>query len=435
MAINFEVEPEFQEKLDWIDGFVKEEIEPLDLYFRGTVSPFDKSNKTAQALVRPLQDRVREQDLWACHLGPHLGGKGYGQVKLALINELLGRSSFAPSVFGCQAPDSGNAEILAHFGTDAQKAQYLEPLLAGESSATYSMTEPQAGSDPNYFACRALRDGDQWVINGEKWFASNFRFATFAIVMVITDPDVPVYRGSSMMLVPADSDGLEVVRNVGLAGDRIADGDHAYLRFTDVRVPAQNLLGEEGAGFRIAQERLGGGRVHHGMRSVGTAQRALDMMCERVLSRETKGSLIAEKQSIQHWIADSWIQIQQFRLLVLHTAWLIDTVGDYAKIRHHIAAVKVATPKVLMDVVYRSMHAHGSLGVSNEMPLIGMWMTGPIMGIADGPSEVHKDTIAKTLLKGYRPADGLFPSEHLPTRMAEAREAIEARLEHEIANQ
>ena len=256
MAINFEVEPEFQEKLDWIDGFVKEEIEPLDLYFRGTVSPFDKSNKTAQALVRPLQDRVREQDLWACHLGPHLGGKGYGQVKLALINELLGRSSFAPSVFGCQAPDSGNAEILAHFGTDAQKAQYLEPLLAGEISSTYSMTEPQAGSDPNYFACRALRDGDQWVINGEKWFASNFRFATFAIVMVITDPDVPVYRGSSMMLVPADSDGLEVVRNVGLAGDRIADGDHAYLRFTDVRVPAQNLLGDEGAGFRIAQERL-----------------------------------------------------------------------------------------------------------------------------------------------------------------------------------
>jgi len=238
-----------------------------------------------------------------------------------------------------------------------------------------------------------------------------------------------------MILVPADADGLEVVRNVGLAGDRIADGDHAYLRFTDVRVPAQNLLGEEGAGFRIAQERLGGGRVHHGMRSVGTAQRALDMMCERVLSRETKGSLIAEKQSIQHWIADSWIQILQFRLLVIHTAWLIDTVGDYAKIRHHIAAVKVATPKVLMDVVYRAMHAHGSLGVSNEMPLIDMWMTGPIMGIADGPSEVHKDTIAKTLLKGYRPADGLFPSEHLPTRIAEAREAIEARLEHEIANQ
>ena len=201
MAIDFEVEPEFQEKLDWIDGFIREEIEPLDLYFRDTVSPFDKSNKTAQALVQPLQDRVRERELWACHLGPHLGGKGYGQVKLALINELLGRSSFAPSVFGCQAPDSGNAEILAHFGTDAQKARYLEPLLAGEISSTYSMTEPQAGSDPNYFTCRALRDGDQWVINGEKWFASNFRFATFAIVMVITDPDVPVYRGSSMILV------------------------------------------------------------------------------------------------------------------------------------------------------------------------------------------------------------------------------------------
>ncbi len=434
MAVDFSVEPEFQAKIDWMDRFVTEEVEPLDLYFRDTVSPFDRTNATANALVRPLQRQVQEQDLWACHLGPELGGPGYGQVKLALMNEILGRSLWGQIVFGCQAPDSGNGEILAHYGTEEQRERYLRPLLAGEISSTYSMTEPQGGSDPNYFTCRAVRDGGEWVITGEKWFASNFRYSTFLIVMVITNPDVPVYRGSSMMLVPSDAEGLEVVTDVGLGSEPLGEGDHPHLRFNDVRVPAENLLGEEGSGFKIAQTRLGGGRVHHAMRSVGTAQRALDMMCERVLSRETKGSLIAEKQAIQHWIADSWVQIQQFRLQVLHCAWLIDTVGDYAKIRQHIAGVKVATPKVLIDVVYRAMHAHGSLGVSNLMPLAHMWMSGPVMGIADGPSEVHKDTIAKQVLKGYKPHDGLYPSMHLPTRIEAARAHIEARLEHEIAN-
>lgn len=434
MAIDFSVEPEFQAKLDWIREFVKEEVEPLDLYFRHEVSPFDKSNATAEKLIRPLQKQVQEQALWACHLGPELGGHGYGQVKLALMNEILGRSSWAPTVFGCQAPDSGNAEILAQFGTPEQKKEYLEPLLANEISSTYAMTEPQAGSDPGEFTCRAHRDGDEWVIQGYKWYASNFRYAKFLIVMVITNPDVPVYKGSSMILVPKDAPNLTTIRNVGLAGEGIDDGDHAYLHFDDVRVPAENLLGDEGAGFKIAQTRLGGGRIHHAMRTVGQAQRALDMMCERVLSRRTKGSLIGEKQAIQHWIADSWIELLQFRLQVLHTAWMIDATHDYAKTRHYIAGVKVATPKVLMDIVYRAMHSHGSLGVSNEMPLIGMWTGAPVMGIADGPTEVHKDTIAKTILKGYSPAPDLFPSEHLPRRIAAARAKIEARLEHEVGN-
>ena len=283
MAIDFSVEPEFQDKLDWITQFVADEVEPLDLYFRGRVSPFDKTNDELRTLIRPLQRQVQDQDLWACHIGPELGGKGYGQVKLALMNEILGRSSFAPSVFGCQAPDSGNAEILAHYGTDAQKAEYLQPLLDGEISSTYSMTEPQAGADPNEFTCRAHRDGDEWVINGEKWFASNHCFASFLIVMVITNPEVAVYKGSSMILVPAGAPGLEVVSDVGIGGEPLGTGHHAYLRFTDVRVPAENLLGDEGSGFKIAQTRLGGGRVHHGMRTVGVAQRALDMMCERVL--------------------------------------------------------------------------------------------------------------------------------------------------------
>ena len=434
MAIDFSVEPEFQSKLDWMDRFVTDEIEPLDLYFRGTVNPFDRTNETANALVRPLQRQVQDRGLWACHLGAELGGLGYGQVRMALMNEILGRSLWGQIIFGCQAPDSGNAEILAHYGNEEQRERYLQPLLDGKISSTYSMTEPQGGSDPNYFTCRAVRDGDEWVINGEKWFASNYHYSTFLIVMVITNPDVSVYRGSSMILVPANAEGLEVVRDVGLGSEPLGEGDHPHLRFNDVRVPAENLLGEEGSGFKIAQTRLGGGRVHHAMRSVGTAQRALDMMCERVLSRETKGTLIGEKQAIQHWIADSWVQIQQFRLQVLHCAWLIDTVGDYAKIRQHIAGVKVATPKVLIDVVYRAMHAHGSLGVSNQMPLAHMWMSGPVMGIADGPTEVHKDTIARQVLKGYEPHVGLYPSMHLPTRIEAARAHIEARLEHEIVN-
>jgi acyl-CoA dehydrogenase len=432
MPIDFAIEPDFQEKLDWTREFVAAEVEPLDLYFRDTVSPFDKSNATAMALIEPLQKRVQDEGLWACHIGPELGGRGFGQVRLALMNEILGRSTWAPSVFGCQAPDSGNAEILAHYGTPGQRDLYLQPLLDGRISSTYAMTEPQAGSDPNEFTCQARRDGDEWVITGEKWFASNYVFASFLIVMVITNPDVPVYRGSSMMLVPADIEGLEVVRNVGLGAEPIGEGHHAYLRFNDVRIPAENLLGDEGAGFKIAQTRLGGGRVHHGMRSVGMAQRALDMMCERALSRHTKGSILADKQAIQHWVADSWVQIQQFRLQVLHCAWLIDTEGDYAKIRQHIAGVKVATPKVLTDVVFRAMHVHGSLGVSNEMPLAGMWMGAPVMGIADGPTEVHKDTIAKQVLKGYSPSEGLFPSQYLPTRIEEARSYIEARIEEEL---
>ena len=434
MAWDFTTEPEFQEKLDWMKEFVREEVEPLDLVFRDGGAPFDRSNPTTEAILRPLQKQVQDQDLWACHMGAHLGGKGYGQVKLALMNEILGRTSWGPVVFGCQAPDSGNAEILAHYGTDEQKKRFLEPLLTAKIVSTYSMTEPQAGADPAEFTCQARRDGDEWVLNGEKWFASNYPHAEFLIVMVITNPDVPVYKGSSMMLVPRDMPGMEVVRLVGLPGEPVGEGMHAYLRFNDCRIPADSLMGDEGAGFKIAQTRLGGGRVHHAMRSVGMAQKAFDMMCERALSRRTKGSLLAQKQSVEHMVADSWIQIQQFRLQVMYTAWMIDQT-DTAQARLHIAGVKVATPKILMDVVYRAMHLHGSLGVSNEMPLAGMWMGAPIMGIADGPTEVHKTTIAKTVLKAYEPAPGLFPTQHLPTRIEAAREKLAEHLENQLANQ
>ena len=412
--MDFSIEREFQQKLDWIKNFVADDIEPIGVVFRD-VSPYDKQHPIQDRIIRPLQDKVRKQGLWACHLGPELGGQGFGRVKLALMNEILGRSHWAPSIFGCQAPDSGNAEILAHYGSDEQKATFLKPLLDGEIVSTYAMTEPQGGADPSVFTCRAERDGDDWVINGEKWFASNFKYASFLIAMVITNPDTDVYRGSSMLLVPADAEGLEVIRHVGTEWEH--EGDHAYLRFNNVRVPAENLLGEEGMGFLVAQTRLGGGRLHHGMRTVGMAQRALDMMCERALSRTTRGKQLSKHQSVREKIADTWVRLNQFRLQVLYAAWVVDTRGGNSEeARLHIAGVKVETPRLLIDSTYKAIHLHGALGITSELPLARSWMMAPALGLADGPTEVHQNTIARQVLKQYEPTRGLFPSEHLPTR-------------------
>ena len=431
MAWDFSTDPEFQEQLDWIDDFVREEIEPLDLAFNSHVV-YDRSQPVHEKVIKPLQQQVKDRNLWACHLGPDLGGLGYGQLKLALMNEILGRSNFAPMVFGCQAPDSGNAEILAHYGTDAQKEEYLQPLLNGDIVSCYSMTEPQAGADPQEFKCRAWRDGDEYVIEGEKWFSSNLRYAAFAIVMAVTDPDVPVYQGTSMFLVPTDTPGVEIIRNVGLAGEAPGEGSHAYVHYNQVRVPVDNLLGGEGQAFVIAQTRLGGGRIHHAMRTIAVCRKAFDMMCERALSRVTQGEVLAKKQMVQEKIADSYIQLEAFRLLVLQAAWKIDQ-GDGHKARREIAVVKVLTPQVLHDIVYRALHIHGSLGTSNEMPLMGMWSMMPVMGIADGPTEVHKITIARQVLKEHQASEGLFPSMHLPPRQEAARKRFADLLEHEVA--
>jgi acyl-CoA dehydrogenase len=434
---DFETDAEYQEKLDWVDQFVRETIEPLDFVLD---DPYDKSDAKAVGIVRPLQEEVKARGLWACHLGPELGGQGYGQVKLALLNEILGRSRWAPSVFGCQAPDSGNAEILAHFGTPEQKDRYLKPLLDGQIVSCYSMTEPQGGSDPTLFRVRADRDGDSWVINGEKWFSSNARFASFFIVMAVTEPDAEPHRRMSMFIVPADTPGINIIRNVGVASEPPEQGSrgnvrysHGYVRYENVRVPNDHLLGEPGAAFVIAQTRLGGGRIHHAMRTVALARRAFDMLCERAVSRQTRGGPLGSFQMTQEKIADSWIDIECFRLLVLRTAWLIDRHNDYRRVRKDIAAVKVMLPKVLHDVAQRALRLHGSLGVSNEMPFVSMLVTAEALGIVDGPSEVHKITLARQVLRNYEPNDSLFPSGHLPTMRADAFSRMAAQLEHEVA--
>ena len=444
MGWDFETEPEYQTKLDWVDEFLREDVEPLD-YVLGDA--YDKSDQQAMAVVRPLQQKVREQRLWAAHLKPEMGGQGYGQVKLALLNELLGRSRWAPSVFGCQAPDSGNAEILAHYGTAEQKAKYLQPLLDGVISSCYSMTEPHAGADPTLFRTRAVRDGDEWVINGEKWFSSHARYASFMVVMAVTNPDVSAYEGMSMFIVPADAPGLSIIRNVGVGGEPAEEGSHGYLRYEDVRVPADHLLGEEGGAFAIAQTRLGGGRIHHAMRTIAQVRKAFDMMCERAVSRQVRKSRtgkapgsavetvpLGSLQMTQEKIADSWIEIEQFRLLVLRTAWLIDKHQDYRKVRKDIAAVKAAMPKVFFDVVQRAMHLHGALGISNEMPFSKMMVNAQVMAIADGPTEVHKVTLARQLLRDYKPVDGLWPSGHLPARREAARARYAELLDHLVGN-
>ncbi|WP_396230844.1 acyl-CoA dehydrogenase family protein, partial [Frankia sp. EI5c] len=351
---DFETDPAYQEQLDWVDTFVRDVIEPLDFVLD---NPYDKLDRRAQEIVRPLKEEVRARGLWACHLGPELGGLGYGQVRLALLNEILGRSRWAPSIFGCQAPDSGNAEILAHFGTPAQKDRYLQPLLDGEIASCYSMTEPHGGADPTLFRVRAVRDGDSWVINGEKWFSTNARHAAFFIVMAVTDPGAGPYQGMSMFIVPAETPGIEIVRNPAVATEPPEQGtlggvrrDHGYVRYNDVRVPADHLLGGQGQAFAIAQTRLGGGRVHHAMRTVALARRAFDLLCERAVSRQTRNGPLGSLQMTQEKVADSWIDIECFRLLVLRTAWLIDRHKDYRKVRKDISAVKVMLPRVLHDV-------------------------------------------------------------------------------------
>jgi acyl-CoA dehydrogenase len=284
------------------------------------------------------------------------------------------------------------------------------------------------------FKTQAVKDGDEWVINGWKFFSSNAKTASFLIVMVVTNTEVSAYQGMSMFLVPTDTPGVNIVRNVGLYGEPMNEGSHALIHYEDVRVPDQALLGGEGQAFAIAQTRLGGGRIHHAMRTIGFAQKAFDMMCERALSRQTQGSLLGDKQFVQGYIADSYAQLIQFRLFVLYTAWEIDKYNDYKKVRKDIATAKVVMPTVLHDIAWRAMQVHGALGTTNEMPFFQMIHGAAVMGLADGPTEVHKVTVARQVLHDYRPSDDLWPTEWIPKKLDAARAKFAELLEHEVGN-
>lgn len=421
--IDFELEDEFRKKLDWVRTFVDDKVEKLDVLWPSPASPHDKSLVEARKILASLQREVKDRGLWAAHLDRELGGPGYGQVKYLHIAEILGRTNWGSVVFGCQAPDSGNSEILARYGTQEQKERYLAPLLDGEIYSAFSMTEPEGGSDPRYFTCSAEKDGDEYVINGEKWFSSHANYSEFLIVMAVTDPDADPYERASMFIVPTATPGVEFVRETGVFTESHDErGGHPYIRYDNVRVPASAMLGPRGRGFEVAQSRLGGGRIHHAMRTIGLCQKAIDMMADRAVSRKTSGVLIKEKQSVQFDIADSQIALHQFRLMVLHCAWLADQVGRERELREAISMIKVASADVAEKIIWRAMHMHGSLGVSNEMPFAHMlFMTG-MLGLADGPTEVHKVSVARRVLRNATPHEGFFPPQHLPTARAIALE-------------
>jgi acyl-CoA dehydrogenase len=414
MAWDFSTEPEFEQHLAWMRQLVREEIWPIE-----TIE-HELDQATLDRIYAPLQERVKERGLWAAHLPPELGGQGFGQLKLGLMHEILGTSIYAPNAFGCQQPDSGNGEILALAGTPEQKERYLAPLLAGELVSAFSMTEPDTpGSDPTQLATRAVRDADGYVIDGHKWYTSNGSIADFLIVMAVTDPEAPPHRRASMFVVPVDTPGVELVRDVGTMEHPEPRfgllGGHTEVRYTDVRVPHDALLGEEGDGFVIAQHRLVPGRIHHCMRWLGVAQRAFDMLCERSLYRPVRGGLLRDKQTIQNWIADSSIEIHAARLMTLHAAWKIDTQGSTAA-RMDVSRIKVYAAQMLYDVIERSLQAHGGLGFSTDMPLEAMYRFARHARLVDGADEVHRESIARQILRHYEaPPDGV-PTEYVPAR-------------------
>jgi acyl-CoA dehydrogenase len=432
MAWDFSTDAEFQEQLDWMAAFVRDEIWPLETIFG------ELSDEGLRRAIAPLKDQVKARGLWAAHLPPDLGGQGFGQVKLGLMHEILGTSLIAPLAFGNQAPDSGNSEILALAGTADQKERWLYPLLDGELHSAFSMTEPHtAGSDPTLLQTRAVRDGDDWVISGHKWFSSNASIADFLIVMAVTDPEAQRYQRASMFIVPADAPGVQILRDVPTMEHPQVElgrfGGHAEIRYEDVRVGPDALLGARGAGFLIAQQRLGPGRIHHCMRWLGVSRRAFDMLCERALVRYAHGSLLAEKDTVRTWIADSAAQMQAARLMTLHAAWRMDREGAAAA-RTDIGMIKFFGAQVLHDVIDRAIQAHGALGYSTDLPLEQMYRFARAARIYDGPDEVHRQSVARQILNGYQaPADGV-PSEHVPTRRAAARERFADLLDAVTAN-
>jgi acyl-CoA dehydrogenase len=353
----------------------------------------------ADALIRDLRRRAKAEGLWAPHLPPEAGGTGQGFLAYAYLNEEIGRAFVAQLVFNCQAPDAGNGEILHLFGTDEQKERFLRPLVAGDTRSFFSMTEPDvAGSDPTLLQMRAIREGDEWVLNGTKWFSTGAEGAGFGIVMAITDPDAEPHRRASQILVPADTPGLTITPVAVLGHRGRGWTTHCEVSYDNVRVPIENTLGDVGDGFRIAQKRLGPGRIHHVMRWLGQMQRAFELMCTRALEREAHGGPLAEKQTVQNWIADSAAEIHACRLMTLDAAHKIDQ-GDEARVE--VSVIKFYAARVLGDVIDRAVQVHGALGLSDRSPLAHMYTLARSGRIYDGPDEVHRMVVSRRILNEF----------------------------------
>ncbi len=418
---DFSTEPEFEAKLEWMREFMRREVYPLEAVEGVTEEQFDR-------LLEPLREQVKEQGLWAAHLDPELGGQGFGALQLGLMSEIVGASIFGPMVFGTQAPDAGNAELIAAEGTPEQKQRWLEPLLDGQLKSAFSMTEPHtAGSDPTLLETVATQVEGGWRIDGRKWFTSNGSAADFLVVMVVTDPEAAPRNRASMMLVPTAAEGLTILRDVPTMEDPVAEPGrfraggfgHAEILYEGVFVPDEDVLGAVGAGFELAQRRLGPGRIQHCMRWLGQSQRAFEMMCERAVSRRAFGSTLGEKGVVREWIADSAAEMQAARLMTLHAAWRIDREGAKAA-RQEIGMIKYFGANVLCNVLDRAIQVHGGLGYSTDLPLESMYRNARAARIYDGADEVHRDNVARRILAGF--SEHEVPSEHVPTRKREAAE-------------
>jgi len=398
--MDFNPSPTVRELKTRIAAFMERHIFPAEAEILAQNDDIRPGVPYPPALL-PIRQRAKAEGLWNLFLPDKEYGAGLTNWEYGILCELMGRSFAAPAAFNCAAPDTGNMEILAEFGSAEQKKRWLDPLLAGDIRSCFSMTEPEvAGSDPTLLRTRAVRDGDHWVIDGHKWFTSGAIGASVAIVMAVTDPEAAPHLRASTIVVPIDTSGLNIVRPVPVMG-HAGGGGHCEIRYEGCRVPSANLLGPVGGGFAIAQARLGPGRIHHCMRAIGGAERALEMMCRRANTRVAFGSLLAEKQFVQDMIALSRMEIDQARLLVLHAAWKMDTVGK-KEARQEISMIKVVAANVYMSVLDRAIQVHGALGVSDDTPLARMWREGRMLRLADGPDEVHKQVIARRELGRFR---------------------------------
>jgi acyl-CoA dehydrogenase len=402
--VDFTPSDRVQELRERIREFMDEHVLPAEEQALRALDEEVRPGVAYPQVLIELRERAKAEGLWNLFLPDERYGPGLTNWEYGMLCEDMGRSPVAPLAFNCSAPDTGNAEILAEHGTEEQKQHWLEPLLEGNIRSCFSMTEPEtSGSDPTGLITRAELDGEQWVINGHKWFTSGYNGAAVAIAMVVTDPEAQPHKRASMILVPIETPGFVGVRPVSVMGHDGGPG-HWEVRYDDVRVPAENLLGEQGAGFAIAQDRLGPGRIHHCMRAIGSAERAFELMCRRAHEREAFGGPLAEKQFVQDFIAKSRIEIDSARLMVLHAAWRMDTEGKRAA-RQDISMIKVVAAQMHQDVLDRAMQVHGALGMSDDVPLALMWRQGRWLRIADGPDEAHKMVIALRELNRFKPRE------------------------------
>jgi len=386
--------------------FVENKVEPVEGEYHEQVDVGDRWSHTPRQdeIINGLKDVARDMGLWNFFLPESQGGAGISNLEYAHLAEIMGRSRLASEAFNCSAPDTGNMEVLERYGSEEQKKQWLEPLLAGEIRSAFAMTEPGvASSDATNISTSAVLDGDEWVISGEKFYISGAGDARckIMIVMVVTDPDAPKHNRQSQILVPMDAEGVEVVRPMHVFGKDDAPHGHMHIKFHNVRVPESNIILGRGRGFEISQGRLGPGRIHHCMRSIGAAEKALTLMCERATSREAFGKPLAELGGNYDVIADSRIEIDMCRLLVLRAAWLMDMIGNKAA-RDAISQIKVAVPNMALRVIDRAIQMHGAAGIGQDFPLAALWTSQRTLRLADGPDEVHRRVIARKELAKYQ---------------------------------